>query len=258
MSNFNYTPDGVNEYLNNFTLSFQGFTPFTPHFAPKELSKMIDHTLLKPDAGIEDIDQLCREALKYGFASVCVNSSYVSRCFNIVKDSDVKVCSVIGFPLGASASEVKINETEFAVINGAAEVDMVINIGQLKSKDYIYVYEDIKAVSDQAHSYNAKCKVIIETCLLTDHEKTAACLIAMDAGADYVKTSTGFSKGGAVVKDVALMKYIVEDKLKVKASGGIKTAEDALAMISFGASRIGTSSGVHIIDTYKQLYSHGL
>jgi len=258
MNNFTFTTEEVNEYLNNFSHSFQGFTPVTPRMTPKELARMIDHTMLKPDASIDEIDQLCREALKYGFASVCVNSSYVSRCFNILKDSDVRVCSVIGFPLGASASEVKINETEYTVMNGAAEVDMVINIGQLKSKDYIYVFEDIKAVSDQAHGSNAICKVIIETCLLTDHEKITACMIARDAGADYVKTSTGFSKGGAVVKDVALMKYVVEDKLKVKASGGIKTAEDALAMISFGASRIGTSSGVYIIDTYKQLYSDGL
>jgi deoxyribose-phosphate aldolase len=257
MNDFTLT-EAVDGYLNNFTKTFQGFTPVTPHILPKELAKMIDHTLLKPDAGVNDIDQLCREALKYGFASVCVNSSYVSRCFNIVKDSDVKVCSVIGFPLGACASEVKLNETEFALMNGAAEVDMVINIGQLKSKDFIYVYEDIKAVSDQAHDYKAVCKVIIETCLLTDHEKIAACMIARDAGTDYIKTSTGFSKGGAVVKDVALMKYIAEDKLKVKASGGIKTAEDALAMISFGASRIGTSSGVQIIDSYKHIYAGGL
>ncbi len=251
IENKNYSEAVLNNYLNEFTGSYNN-NPAVPRLTISELAGMIDHTLLKPEASRSEIEDLCREAVEYNFASVCVNSSYVKTCWNVVKDTSVKVCSVIGFPLGASGAEIKVRETEYALLKGASEVDMVMNIGALRSKDYNFVYQDIRAVVNTAHSKSALCKVIIETCLLDDNEKIAACLLVKDAGADFIKTSTGFSKGGAVAKDVALMKFIAGDNCKVKASGGIKTAEDALAMIASGASRIGTSSGVKIIESYKQ------
>lgn len=212
-----------------------------------ELAKMIDHTLLKPDATREKIVQLAEEARKYGFASVCVNPAWVTQAYEILKDTKVKVCTVIGFPLGASTPETKAAETRNAIENGAEEVDMVINIGALKDGQEELVERDIRAVVDAAKG-KALTKVIIETCLLTDEEKVRACEIAARAGADFVKTSTGFSTGGATVEDVALMRKTVGDKLGVKASGGVRNLEDMMKMIEAGATRIGTSSGVKIME----------
>ncbi|WP_407930687.1 deoxyribose-phosphate aldolase [Ignavibacterium album] len=208
---------------------------------------MIDHTLLKPDATKEEIIKLCDEARAFNFASVCVNPCWVETCFNNLKDSDVKVCTVIGFPLGANHPNTKLLETETAIADGAEEIDMVINIGQLKSGNYEYVLNEISRIAHLTKNNLAVLKVIIETCLLTDEEKIIASIISKEAGADFVKTSTGFSKGGATLFDVSLMKYSVENKIKVKASGGVRSREDALKMIAAGASRIGTSSGVKII-----------
>src|SRR5512143_1531742 len=212
------------------------------------LAKMIDHTLLKPDATQQEIAQLCFEARKYGFASVCVNPTWVSLCAELLKGSSVKVCTVIGFPLGATASETKAFETENAIRQGATEIDMVINIGALKARDLELVAKDIRGVVNTAHPRGALVKVIIETILLTDEEKTIACLISKEAGADFVKTSTGFAGGGATVHDVALMRKTVGPQMGVKASGGVRTFEDAASMIKAGATRIGASAGVKIIQ----------
>uniref|UniRef100_A0A832DLW8 Deoxyribose-phosphate aldolase n=1 Tax=Ignavibacterium album TaxID=591197 RepID=A0A832DLW8_9BACT len=219
-----------------------------PQLSEKDLAKMIDHTLLKPDANESEILQLCKEAREFDFASVCVNPCWVDYCFNQLKESNVKVCTVIGFPLGANHTNTKIQEAETAISDGAEEIDMVINIGQLKSKNYNYVFNEIEKISHIAKSSLTITKVILETCLLTDEEKIIASIISREAGADFVKTSTGFSKGGATVFDVALMNYSVEGKIKVKASGGVRSKDDALKMIAAGASRIGTSSGVKIIQ----------
>ncbi|MGJ0848385.1 deoxyribose-phosphate aldolase [Tissierella praeacuta] len=206
---------------------------------------MIDHTMLKPDATKDMIEELCKEAMENKFAAVCVNPCYVKLCKDILRNSDVKVATVIGFPLGANTKEVKAFETMDAIKNGADEVDMVINIGALKIKNYELVKEDIEEVVKAAKD-KALVKVIIETCLLTDEEKIKACEISMIAGADFVKTSTGFSTGGATVDDVKLMKSIVGDKLEVKASGGVRDIDSAKKMIEAGATRLGTSSGVKI------------
>jgi deoxyribose-phosphate aldolase len=215
----------------------------------KNLASKIDHTLLKPDATPDEIKELCAEAKKFGFASVCVNPGYVSLCSSLLQGTDVRICTVIGFPLGSTTTEVKRFETEQAIKNGATEIDMVINVGRLKQWDHSYVENDIKQVVQVAKQNNALCKVIIETALLTDEEKVKACLICKRAGADFVKTSTGFSKGGATVGDVALMKYVVGSKIGVKASGGIRSKEDAEAMIASGADRIGASASVKIVST---------
>lgn len=206
---------------------------------------MIDHTILKPEATKDMVEKLCKEAMEYKFAAVCVNPYYVRFCKDILKGSSVKVATVIGFPLGANTNEVKAFETRDAINNGADEIDMVINIGALKVKDYKTVKEDIEAVVEAAKD-KAIVKVIIETCLLTDEEKIKACELSMEAGADFVKTSTGFSNGGATVEDVKLMKSIVGDKLEVKASGGVRDLESAKKMVEAGATRLGTSSGVKI------------
>ncbi|MDA3871833.1 MAG: deoxyribose-phosphate aldolase [Candidatus Marinimicrobia bacterium] len=212
----------------------------------KEIAKYIDHTLLKPDANIKDIEKLCNEADNYNFASVCVNPHYIKYCAEKLKDSDAKVVSVIGFPLGANTTEIKKAEVIQAVKDGADELDMVINIGSLKSGDYENVFQDIKSVVEVAEG---KCvKVIIETCLLTESEKIKACELSKKAGANFVKTSTGFSSNGATVEDVKLMKKIVGEKMQVKASGGIHSYEEAIAMIEAGASRLGASAGVKIIS----------
>ncbi len=211
------------------------------------LAGMIDHTLLKPDATSDQIAQLCFEAKKYHFASVCVNPTHVKLCADLLKDSDVKVCTVIGFPLGATSPEVKAFETRNALDNGATEIDMVLNIGALKAGDTNLAARDIHGVVEVAHAANALVKVIIETALLTDEEKVVACLLAKEAGADYVKTSTGFSGGGATVHDIALMRRTVGPTLGVKASGGIHTHEEAEALVAAGATRIGASAGVKII-----------
>ena len=211
------------------------------------LARMIDHTLLKPDATEAEVIKLCEEARKYHFASVCVNPVFVPLCSSLLKGSDVKVCTVIGFPLGATTTEVKRLEAEQAIANGATEIDMVINIGKLKSGKTDYVFNDVRQVVLAAKKSLAVCKVILETALLTDEEKVKACLICKDAGADFVKTSTGFSKGGATVGDVALMRLVVGSAIGVKASGGIRTKEDAAAMIASGADRIGASASVKIV-----------
>lgn len=213
-----------------------------------ELARMIDHTILKPEATPADVEKVCAEALENNFASVCVNPSYVPLVAEKLKGSEVKVCTVIGFPLGATTSASKVREVEEAIASGAQEVDMVINVGRLKAGDTGFVEADIKAVVDAAHSRSALVKVIIETCLLTDEEKENACMISKRAGADFVKTSTGFSKGGATAADIALMRRTVGPGMGVKASGGIRTYADALAMIGNGATRIGASSGVKIIE----------
>ena len=212
---------------------------------------MIDHTMLNPDATPEQITQLCNEAKKYSFASVCVNPAYVQLCKKLLAGSNVKVCTVIGFPLGSTTSEVKRAETEQVIENGADEVDMVINIGQLKGGNFEYVENDIRMVVNVAKRHNVLTKVIIETALLTDTEKVQASLITKKAGADFVKTSTGFSKGGATVGDVALMKYVVGKGVGVKAAGGIRSKEDAEAMIASGADRIGASASVKIVSGEK-------
>src|SRR5512132_4601128 len=212
------------------------------------LAKMIDHTLLKPDATQQEIAQLCFEAKKYGFASVCVNPTWVPLCAQLLKDSPVKVCTVIGFPLGATSSETKAFETRTAIEQGATEIDMVINIGALKARDLETVARDIRGVVNAAHARGILVKVIIETALLTDEEKTIASLISKEAGADFVKTSTGFAGGGATVHDVELMRKTVGPQMGVKASGGVRTFEDAASMIKAGATRIGASAGVKIIQ----------
>lgn len=211
-----------------------------------KLNKYIDHTLLKPDASQEQIETLIEEAKKYEFASVCVNPTWVSFAAQALKATDVKVCTVIGFPLGANTPELKAFETSDAIQNGANEIDMVINIGALKSRNFDLVERDIRAVVEAAKG--TLVKVIIETCLLTDDEKVKACQIAQKAGADFVKTSTGFSTGGATVADVALMRKTVGPDMGVKASGGARSYEDALAFIKAGATRIGASSGVAIME----------
>lgn len=211
-----------------------------------QLSRYIDHTLLKPEASRESIEKLCREARQYNFFSVCVNSSYVHLCSSLLKDSQVKVCSVVGFPLGAMDTESKAFETSKAIANGASEIDMVIHIGALKSLDYDYVQKDIEAVVKAAQGNIVK--VIIETSLLTEDEKKVACEISLKAGAHFVKTSTGFGGGGATLEDILLMKSIVKDKMQIKASGGVKDIHQAQALINAGASRFGTSSGVTIIQ----------
>ena len=208
-------------------------------------NKLIDHTLLKQDATPEQIMKLCFEAKEFDFMSVCVNPAYVPLAHELLKDSDVKVCTVIGFPLGMNLTKTKVEEAMLAVNQGADEVDMVINVGMLKSENDEYVENEIRLIKE---SINGKLlKVIIETCLLTDEEKVRACLLSKEAGADFVKTSTGFSKGGATVEDVILMRKTVGPDMGVKASGGVRTHEDLLAMVEAGATRIGTSNGTKII-----------
>lgn len=219
----------------------------------RALARMIDHTLLKPEATTDEVTTLCSEARTYSFASVCVNPSYVSLCSRLLKGTAVKVCTVIGFPLGATTTETKRFEAEQAIQNGAEEIDMVLNIGRLKQGDYEYVFHDINQVVLAAKKSNAVCKVILETALLTDEEKIKACLICKEAKADFVKTSTGFSKGGATAGDIALMRYVVGSAVGVKASGGIRTLEDAEAMIESGADRIGASASVKIVTGDKSV-----
>jgi len=215
----------------------------------KPLNKYFDHTILKPDATLAQVEKLCQEALEYGFYSVCVNSCYVKACRDYLTDSDVKIAAVVGFPLGACTTATKAFETEEACKDGASEIDMVINVGALKDGKTDYVLEDIRAVVQVAHKHNSLVKVIIETCLLSDDEKILACKLSEGAGADFVKTSTGFSTGGATAEDVALMKSIVGDRLQVKASGGIRDYQTTIKMIEAGADRIGASASVNIMKT---------
>lgn len=214
---------------------------------PLDMARYIDHTLLRPDATAAEIDQLCREAEQYHFASVCINPTWVKRAAENLRGTPVPVCSVIGFPLGATTPEIKAMETRRALRDGAREVDMVLNIGALKSGDYDLVRTDIEKVVDAAHDGSAVCKVILETALLTDEEKVIASSLAKQAKADFVKTSTGFGPGGATVYDVALMRETVGPEMGVKASGGVRTADDAEDMIAAGASRIGASAGIEIV-----------
>jgi len=212
------------------------------------LARMIDHTLLKPDATPDQIAQLCFEARKHGFAAVCVNPAWVRLCTQLLQGCPVKVCTVIGFPLGATAPEAKVFECRNAIEQGAVEIDMVINIGALKARDLTLVTRDIRGVVTAAHTGGAIVKVIIEAVLLTDEEKTIACLLAKEAGADFVKTSTGFAGGGATVHDVELMRRVVGPELGVKAAGGVRTHADAERMLKAGATRIGASAGVKIVQ----------
>ncbi|WP_414054808.1 deoxyribose-phosphate aldolase [Macrococcus equi] len=209
------------------------------------LAKYIDHTALKPETTVKQIDQLIEEAKTYNFMSVCVNPTYVKYAADKLNGTDVLVCTVIGFPLGANTPDVKAFETKSAISNGAGEVDMVVNIGAVKDANYDLVREDIKAVVDAAGDVTTK--VIIETCLLTDEEKVRVCEIAKEVGADFVKTSTGFSTGGATVEDIQLMRKTVGADIGVKASGGVRSYEDVKAMIDAGATRIGASAGVQIL-----------
>lgn len=211
-----------------------------------ELSKYFDHTILKPSASEDEVRAVCKEALYYNFASVCVNQYRTSLVKSLLEGTDVKVCTVVGFPLGAVCTQVKVFETLEAIKDGADEIDMVINVGALKDKNYKYVRRDIESVKSACK--DVTLKVIIETCLLTEEEKKKACELSVEAGADYVKTSTGFSTGGATVDDVVLMKYVVGDKAKVKASGGIRNYETAMNMITAGADRLGTSASVSIVN----------
>ena len=216
----------------------------------KNIAKMIDHTVLKAFSTREDVIKVCKEAKEYGFFSVCINPTHIELAKKELEGSTVKVCTVIGFPLGANTSEVKAFETKDAIAKGAHEVDMVINIGALKDKEYDLVYNDIKAVVDAANK-EALVKVIIETCLLTDEEKIIACELSKEAGADFVKTSTGFSTGGATAHDIALMRKTVGPEMGVKASGGVRTTEDAIKVIDAGASRIGASASISIATGEK-------
>ncbi|MBD9297484.1 MAG: deoxyribose-phosphate aldolase [Megamonas funiformis] len=210
------------------------------------INKLIDHTALKPNTNKESILKLITEAKTYDFASVCVNPCWVALAHQELKNTDIKVCTVIGFPLGANTTEVKVFETKDAIEKGAQEIDMVINIAMLKDKEYDYVENEIHQIVEAAKD-KAIVKVIIETCLLTDEEKIKACELSQKAGADFVKTSTGFSTGGATVHDIALMRKTVGAEMGVKASGGVHTHEEALAMVEAGATRIGASAGVKLL-----------
>jgi deoxyribose-phosphate aldolase len=216
--------------------------------ATGSVASMIDHTLLKPDAASKDIEQLCREAAEYRFATVCVNPTWVATCARLLRGTGVLVTSVVGFPLGATTPDVKHFETRRAIFDGAREIDMVINIGALKSADLRLVERDIEAVASPCREAGALSKVIIEAALLTDDEKITACTLAKAAGADFVKTSTGFAAGGATAADVALMRRVVGEQMGVKAAGGVRDLEGLKAMVAAGATRVGASAGVRIVQ----------
>jgi deoxyribose-phosphate aldolase len=222
-------------------------------YIPRDLSlaRLIDHTILKPDASAGEVAQLCREAREYHFASVCVNSIYVPLCADMLKGSDVAVCTVVGFPLGASPAEVKAYEAQLAIQNGASEIDMVLNIGTIKSGNIKGLFHDISTVVKTCHAHNVICKVIFETSKLNDEEKVIASQVSKMAGADFVKTSTGFGGGGATVGDVALMRRVVGPEIGVKASGGVRNLADAQALVKAGATRIGASAGVAIVKAER-------
>ncbi len=219
--------------------------------APAGVAAMIDHTLLKPDASRQDIEKLCREAAEFHFATVCVNPIWVAECARLLRASGVGVCSVVGFPLGATTADVKQYETRRAIYDGAVEIDMVINVGALKSGDLRTVERDIEAVVDPCRQCGVTSKVIIEAALLTDEEKITACTLTKAAGADFVKTSTGFGPGGATAADVALMRRVVGAEMGVKAAGGVRDLEGLKAMVAAGATRVGASAGVKIVQESK-------
>jgi len=214
----------------------------------RQVAALIDHTLLKPEATRKDIDRICGEAILSRFASVCVNPVFVPRVVAKLRDTPIKTCAVIGFPLGANLTATKVAEAKAAIKEGAQELDMVIHVGALKAEDDELVGADIHAVVAAAHAGKAICKVIIETCLLIQDEKERACKLAVEAGADFVKTSTGFSSSGATLEDVALMRRVVGSKVGVKASGGVRSLDDFLKMLQAGATRIGTSGGVKLVE----------
>jgi len=240
-----HSPDKVRSVVANGAdrVSYNG----NGSSVPGDLAKYIDHTLLKPETTEADIDTLCDEAIEYGFASVCVNPSWVKRAAKNVKGSGVNTCSVVGFPFGATTSEIKAMEARRALRDGAREIDMVINIGALKSGQHEVVRKDIAKVSDACHEAGAICKAIIETSLLTDEEKVMASHLSKLARADFVKTSTGFAGGGATVHDVLLMRETVGPKMGIKASGGVRNRQDVKEMIAAGATRIGASAGIAIV-----------
>ncbi len=240
-----FCPDRARQVIDAGACRLGVCTNDAPSLA--NMAGYIDHTLLKPDATLAEVDELCAQALKHDFASVCVNGVHVRRCAEILAGSCTKVCTVVGFPLGACAPEVKVYEARRAIEDGACEVDMVMNVGVHKSGDVEFTRRDIAGVAETAHRLGAKLKVILETALLTDAEKISACEAAVAAGADFVKTSTGFSKGGATVHDVELMRRTVGPTLGVKASGGIRDTETAKAMITAGATRLGASASVAIV-----------
>ena len=215
--------------------------------AEQNVARLIDHTLLKPEASAEQITQLCQEAREYHFATVCVNSARVALAAELLRGRDVAVCAVVGFPLGASLPEAKAGEARLAIAAGAGEIDMVLNIGALKDRDLQALLRDIRTVVVACHTQEVPCKVILETALLSDEEKVIACVVSCAAGADFVKTSTGFGGGGATVADIALMRRVVGPEVGVKASGGVRSWEDAQAVVAAGATRIGASAGVAIV-----------
>lgn len=253
------SPDDIARISQRVQALLKGQTPASPTggalpVSVKDLPKLIDHTILKPDATKSDVEKLCAEAIQYGFFSVCVNPSYVSLCRQLLRGTSTKVCAVVGFPLGADATQVKALETRRAIRDGAQEIDMVINIGALKSGDDALVTKDIRSVVEDCIDGRALCKVILETALLTDDEKVRACEASMKARAHYVKTSTGFSKGGATAEDIALMARVTAaKKLGVKASGGVKAYADVVKMVQAGATRVGCSASVAIVEEAKAL-----
>ncbi len=219
------------------------------NYSKHQLAAAIDHTVLKPDALPADITKLCEEAMHYNFASCCINPSFVLQAKTLLQDSKVKVCTVIGFPLGANASEIKYNETELAIFNGAEEIDMVINIGRFIAGDIDYTLNEIKTIAEICHSKSVILKVIVETCLLNFAQKTEITKIVELAGADYIKTSTGFSSSGANIEDIKIFKSNIKGNLKIKASGGIRDLSFAIELLDAGAERLGTSSGIKILES---------
>ena len=226
--------------------------PASPPAIDRTLAGIIDHTLLKPEGTVADIERLCAEAKEYGFASVCIQPLHVPLASRLLRGSGVRVCTVIGFPLGSNRTSVKAHEADQALLDGAQELDMVISVGMLKTGDTAYVEQDVRAVVEAAHRAGGLTKAIIEAALLSDEEKETACRLAVSAGAEYVKTSTGFSRGGATPADVALMRRVVGPAIGVKAAGGIRTREDALTMIRSGATRIGASASIQIVTLDNQ------
>lgn len=244
----------ANRVKELLTASSSGVAPTGSALTPSQLARMIDHTILRADASRADVEKLCREAVAHNFFSVCVNSTWVSLAKQMVKESDVKVCAVVGFPLGAQPPDIKALEARKAIREGAKEIDMVINIGALKSGDLDLVLKDIRAVVEVCKDGRALSKVILENSLLTDDEKIRACELSMKARADFVKTSTGFSTGGATPEDIALMaRTVASKKMGVKASGGVRTYADAIKVISAGATRIGSSNSVKIIEEARTI-----
>ena len=239
--------DAIAAFAPDYAADFRPAAPATVTAA--EAARYIDHTLLKPEATAEQIRRLCAEASEFNFASVCVNPTRVAFCADLLAGTNVAVCTVVGFPLGATLSSAKAFETEAAMQAGATEIDMVLNVGQLKDGAYEQVYDDVSAVVAAAHAHDVLVKVIFETCLLTTDEKIAACVICQMAGADFVKTSTGFNSGGATLADVQLMRTVVGPEMGVKAAGGVRNGADALWMIAAGATRIGASAGIAIVQS---------